>query len=155
MHLKSSALCMVGVAGVLALAGCGGASSVASSNSATSARARPRPLVVYAAEGYDQAMVTAFQKATGIPTRLYDDHTGIVLAKVQAEQNNPHWGVLWCDGNIAHAFGRAGAATARSLPAAQPHSGGQCPGPRRPRLSTPAAWPSPLLISSTYDIIEQ
>jgi iron(III) transport system substrate-binding protein len=101
MHLKSRALCLVGVAGALALAGCGSSSNATSSGVATSAKARPRPLVVYAAEGYDQAMVTAFQKATGIPTRLYDDHTGIVLAKVQAEQNNPHWGVLWCDGNIA------------------------------------------------------
>jgi iron(III) transport system substrate-binding protein len=101
MHRKSIASCILGIAGALALAGCGGSSSVASSNSASNANARPRTLVVYAAEGYDQAMVTAFQKATGIPTRLYDDHTGIVLAKVQAEQNNPHWGVLWCDGNIA------------------------------------------------------
>jgi iron(III) transport system substrate-binding protein len=101
MPLKSTALCVVGISAVLALTGCGGSNSAASSDPVGGAKAASPTLVVYAAEGYDQAMVTAFQKATGIPTRLYDDHTGIVLAKVQAEQNNPHWGVLWADGNIA------------------------------------------------------
>jgi len=96
--------------GLVALAGCGSSSSASAPSSSGSA-AKPAgaasshpgatPLVVYAAEGYDQAMVTAFQKATGIPTTLYDDHTGIVLAKIQAEQNNPHWGVVWVDGSIA------------------------------------------------------
>jgi iron(III) transport system substrate-binding protein len=55
--------------------------------------------MVYAALGYDQSVVTAFQKATGIPTKLYDDHTGIVLAKIEAEKNNPQWGVVWMDGD--------------------------------------------------------
>lgn len=59
------------------------------------------PLVVYAAEGYDAAMTAAFQKATGIPTTLYDDHTGIVVAKIEAERSNPQWGLVWLDGDQA------------------------------------------------------
>lgn len=62
------------------------------------------PLVVYAAEGYDSAMTAAFQKATGIPTRLDDDSTGPLLAKVVAEKNNPQWGLLWVDGATAFAL---------------------------------------------------
>jgi len=61
------------------------------------------PLVLYAAEGYDSAMATAFQKATGIPVRLDDDSTGPLLAKVVAERNNPQWGILWVDGATAFA----------------------------------------------------
>ena len=61
------------------------------------------PFVLYAAEGYDSAMATAFQKATGIPVRLDDDSTGPLLAKVVAEKNNPQWGLLWVDGATAFA----------------------------------------------------
>lgn len=61
------------------------------------------PLVVYAAEGYDQAEVKAFQAATGIPTKLVDHSTGTLLAKMQAEGNNPQWGVFWSDGDAAYA----------------------------------------------------
>ena len=61
------------------------------------------PLVVYAAEGYDQAEVNAFEAATGIPTKLVDHSTGTLLAKIQAEGNNPQWGVLWTDGDAAYA----------------------------------------------------
>jgi iron(III) transport system substrate-binding protein len=63
----------------------------------------PVPLVVYAAEGYDTTVAKAFQKATGIPTSVYDAHTGIVLSKIQQEKNNPHWGVTWFDGDMAMA----------------------------------------------------
>ncbi len=60
-------------------------------------------LIVYAAEGYDSAMTKAFQTATGIVTKLDDDSTGPLLAKVQAEVNNPQWGLLWVDGDTAFA----------------------------------------------------
>ncbi|HET9015397.1 MAG TPA: extracellular solute-binding protein [Thermomicrobiaceae bacterium] len=72
------------------------ATSSASSGSAV-------PLVVYSAQGYDQAMVNAFQKATGIPTKLVDDSTGPLLARIQAEKSNPQWGLLWVDGDEAFA----------------------------------------------------
>ncbi|MDA8275626.1 MAG: extracellular solute-binding protein [Actinomycetota bacterium] len=84
-----------------ALAACGSSASASSASSTTSAT--PVPLVVYAAEGYDQAEVTAFQKATGIPTKLVDHSTGTLLAKISAERNNPQWGVFWSDGAEAYA----------------------------------------------------
>lgn len=61
------------------------------------------PLVVYAAEGYDQAETQAFQAATGIPTKLVDHSTGTLLAKIQAEGDHPQWGVFWSDGDSAYA----------------------------------------------------
>jgi iron(III) transport system substrate-binding protein len=61
------------------------------------------PLVIYAATGYDQQMVDAFQKATGIQVQLYTDSTGPLLAKIQAEKGNPQWDLLWADGDEAFA----------------------------------------------------
>ncbi|WP_042406208.1 ABC transporter substrate-binding protein [Streptacidiphilus carbonis] len=90
----------VAVAGLAT--GCGG-SAKASTGGSTTASSAPVPLVVYSAQGYDKAMVTAFQKATGIPTKLVDDSTGPLLARVQAERGNPQWGVLWVDGDEAFA----------------------------------------------------
>ncbi len=75
-------------------------SAAAASQSATSTKV---PLVIYAAEGYDSAMAKAFQSATGIPTKLVDHSTGTLLAKIQAEGNNPQWGILWTDGDAAYA----------------------------------------------------
>ena len=61
------------------------------------------PLVVYSAQGYDSTETKAFQAATGIPVQLVDDSTGPLLVKVQAEINNPKWGLLWVDGDEAFA----------------------------------------------------
>jgi iron(III) transport system substrate-binding protein len=58
---------------------------------------------VYSAQGYDADVTKAFTKATGIPVSLVDDSTGPLLTKVAAEKNNPHWGVLWVDGDTAFA----------------------------------------------------
>lgn len=60
-------------------------------------------LVVYSAQGYDSAVVKAFQKATGIPTKLDDNSTGPLLTQIEASKNNPNWGVLWVDGDTAFA----------------------------------------------------
>jgi iron(III) transport system substrate-binding protein len=49
--------------------------------------------------GYDQAVADAFQKSTGIPTKVVDDSTGPLLAKVAAEKSNPQWSLLWADGD--------------------------------------------------------
>ncbi|MFI1916206.1 ABC transporter substrate-binding protein [Nocardia sp. NPDC020380] len=78
-----------------AAAGCGTGGNSTADGSA--------PLVVYSAQGYDKPMVEAFQKATGIPTKLVDDSTGPLLARIQAERANPQWGVLWVDGDEAFA----------------------------------------------------
>ncbi len=70
----------------------------------TSASASSKPtLVVYSAQGYDKAMVAAFQKATGIPTKLDDNSTGPLLTQIEASKNNPNWGLLWVDGATAFA----------------------------------------------------
>lgn len=61
------------------------------------------PLVLYAAEGYDQVIADAFSKATGIKVVLHDDSTGPLLAKVSAEKSNPQFGLLWVDGSTAFA----------------------------------------------------
>jgi iron(III) transport system substrate-binding protein len=60
-------------------------------------------LVVYSAQGYDSAETTAFTKATGIKIALDDDSTGPLLIKVEAEKDNPKWGLLWVDGATAFA----------------------------------------------------
>ena len=99
---RRAALALAAAAMVAGVAtGCG--SSAKETTSSTAASTGPVPLVVYSAQGYDQAMTTAFQKATGIPTKLVDDSTGPLLAKVQAERGNPQWGVLWVDGDEAFA----------------------------------------------------
>ncbi len=91
--LAASAAVLVATA--IALTGCGAATTQASSKKV--------PLIVYAAEGYDANTVAAFQKQTGIPTKLLDDSTGPLLARIQAEINNPQWGLLWVDGDEAFA----------------------------------------------------
>ena len=62
------------------------------------AGAAPPPLVIYGAIGYDVAMGRAFQKATGIPTRVVHMSTGPLLARVAAENRNPQWDIVWLDG---------------------------------------------------------
>ncbi|MDA8329761.1 MAG: extracellular solute-binding protein [Candidatus Dormibacteraeota bacterium] len=91
---RPTALAMGGLA--LILTGCG-------TTAAAHASAKKVPLIVYAAEGYDANTVAAFQARTGIPTQLVDDSTGPLLAKIQAEANNPQWGLLWVDGDEAFA----------------------------------------------------
>jgi iron(III) transport system substrate-binding protein len=70
---------------------------------ATAATTSSVPLVVYSAQGYDSTETTAFQKATGIPVELDDNSTGPLLTKIEAEKNNPKWGLLWVDGATAFA----------------------------------------------------
>jgi len=57
-----------------------------------------QPLVIYSAIGYDADMAKAFQKATGIPVKMVDMSTGPLLARVQAEKQNPQWDIVWFDG---------------------------------------------------------
>jgi iron(III) transport system substrate-binding protein len=87
--------------GVLGLAAC---SSSNASTTHTAAHASAKvPLVVYSAQGYDQAETTAFSKATGIPVKLDDNSTGPLLTQIEASKNNPNWGLLWVDGATAFA----------------------------------------------------
>ena len=77
------------------------ASACGSGTPSTSGGSNKVPLVLYAAEGYDTTVAKAFQKATGIPTTVYDAHTGIVVSKIEQEKNNPQWGVTRFDGDMA------------------------------------------------------
>lgn len=80
------------------------ATVAAATLAATGAFAASQPtLVVYSAQGYDSAMVKAFTKATGIPTKLDDNSTGPLLTQIEASKNNPNWGLLWVDGDTAFA----------------------------------------------------
>lgn len=91
-------------AGIVALLATGcGTSTKSATASPTSGGGAKVPLVLYAAEGYDSAMATAFQKATGIPVKLDDDSTGPLLTKIEAEKNNPQWDLFWVDGDQAFA----------------------------------------------------
>jgi iron(III) transport system substrate-binding protein len=72
-------------------------------STAVAATSSGPPLVVYSAQGYDSTETTAFQKATGITVQLDDDSTGPLLTKIEAEKNNPKWGLLWVDGATAFA----------------------------------------------------
>ncbi|HLI59868.1 MAG TPA: extracellular solute-binding protein [Solirubrobacteraceae bacterium] len=90
--------------GTRAAATGGGSSGHAGASTTPAASSGGRQtLLVYSAQGYDHNTVAAFQKATGIPTKLVDDSTGPLLARIQAEKANPQWGLLWVDGATAFA----------------------------------------------------
>jgi iron(III) transport system substrate-binding protein len=91
---RSLALAMTLAGGSVALAAC----SDAGANPSTAASSSIVPLVVYSAQGYDKVETQAFQQATGIPVSLDDDSTGPLVTKIEAEKNNPKWGLLWVDG---------------------------------------------------------
>jgi iron(III) transport system substrate-binding protein len=114
MHtfLRRAPMAAALVAAALAVTACGSSSSSSSSSPGTTkdaaashsaASGGKQTLLVYSAQGYDKNTVAAFQKATGIPTKLVDDSTGPLLARIQAEKSNPQWGLLWVDGNEAFA----------------------------------------------------
>lgn len=65
----------------------------------TSAAASGRQLVLYEAEGYAAAVAAAFQKKTGIQVSVVHLPTGGLVAKIEAERSNPHWDVVWSDGD--------------------------------------------------------
>ncbi|MHB8659944.1 MAG: ABC transporter substrate-binding protein [Solirubrobacteraceae bacterium] len=109
MVYKLFAAVLLGVIATISLAACGGSSSSSTSRSVTASPAASNTssidskptLLVYSAQGYDKNSVAAFQKVSGIPTKLVDDSTGPLLARIQAERANPQWGLLWVDGNEA------------------------------------------------------
>ncbi len=99
-HARTTAIAALAIVA----AACGSSSkATTSSASASKVPTSKVPLVVYAAEGYDTAVAKAFQDSTGIPTSVYDAHTGIVVSKIEAEKNNPHWSLTWFDGDMAMA----------------------------------------------------
>ncbi len=67
------------------------------------AASNPR-FVLYSSQGYDHASVNAFNATNpGFTVTLNDNSTGPLMQQIQAEGNNPKWGVLWVDGASAFA----------------------------------------------------
>jgi iron(III) transport system substrate-binding protein len=56
-------------------------------------------LVLYSAQGYDSTMAKAYTATGAAQVSLVDDSTGNILARIQAEKNNPHWDIVWFDGD--------------------------------------------------------
>lgn len=98
MNAKSALSISAALTAAAGLSACGSTTS-----SSQSSNSKPPTLVVYSAQGYDSATVKAFHEATGLPVVLDDDSTGPLLTKIQAEANNPKWGLLWVDGDEAFA----------------------------------------------------
>lgn len=106
IRVRVSSLCALGLIAVVS--GCGGSASgtVTQSGQLVSAELpasqcdKSQGLTVYSAQGYDSDATKAFQAQTGIQTKLVDDSTGPLLAKIAAEGANPQWDVLWVDGNV-------------------------------------------------------
>ncbi len=91
-------------ASALGVAACGSSEAKnSSSKEKTASSGGKQTLLVYSAQGYSPNGVKAFEKETGIPTKLVEDSTGPLLARIQAEKASPQWGLLWVDGNEAFA----------------------------------------------------
>jgi iron(III) transport system substrate-binding protein len=100
-HVFFAATCLIFV-----LSACGGTStatttpSTGSGSPAASTCNKSTGLTVYSSQGYDSDMTKAFQQQTGITTKLVDDSTGPLVAKIAAEGSNSQWDVVWFDGNV-------------------------------------------------------
>ncbi len=85
------------------LAACGGSTPTTTTTGSTATTAtcnKTTGLTLYSAQGYDNDAAKAFQQQTGITTKLVDDSTGNLLAKIAAEGSHPQWDVTWFDGNV-------------------------------------------------------
>jgi iron(III) transport system substrate-binding protein len=106
LMLRRSVLFFTLLSLVTLLAACGGSTTISNSSttptSGTTAATcdKSTGLTVYSAQGYDSDATKAFQQQTGITTKLVDDSTGNLLAKIAAEGSNPQWDVTWFDGNV-------------------------------------------------------
>lgn len=101
-----AAAVLMGLA-LIAFSGCGGAAPTTTNTGSGPAKElaasqcdKSTGLTVYSSQGYDSDATKAFQQQTGIQTKLVDDSTGPLVAKIAAEGNNPQWDVVWFDGNV-------------------------------------------------------
>ena len=102
--MKSRRMRRLAASGGIAAAAVGVAGVGLFATLGTATAASHPTLVVYSAQGYDKAMVAAFHaKYPQIPVTLNDNSTGPLLTQIEAEKNNPHWGLLWVDGTTAFA----------------------------------------------------
>ena len=100
IRARTSSLCMLGL--IVVVSGCGAstagtttaAGQLVSAELPASQCDKTQGLTVYSSQGYDSDSTKAFQAQTGIQTKLVDDSTGPLLAKIAAEGANPQWDVL-------------------------------------------------------------
>lgn len=91
-------------ASAIGVAACGSSEAKNSSTkekttaSSTGSSSGKQTLLVYSAQGYSPNGVKAFEKETGIPTKLVENSTGPLFARIQAEKSSPQWGLFWVDG---------------------------------------------------------
>ncbi len=74
------------------------AASAASATETVTGEGSKQTLIVYSAQGYAPNSVKAFEEETGIPTKLVENSTGPLFARIQAEKASPQWGLFWVDG---------------------------------------------------------
>src|SRR5258708_2520658 len=99
-RLQQASFFLTAICLILLLSACGGNGANTSTSSSAATCDKSTGLTLYSAQGYDSDIAKAFQAQTGITTKLVDDSTGNLLAKIAAEGNNPHWDVTWFDGNV-------------------------------------------------------
>lgn len=86
--------------GTASTASTGGTTAGTSGTASATTCDKATGFTLYSAQGYDSDAAKAFQQQTGIRTKLVDDSTGNLLAKISAEGSNPQWDVAWFDGNV-------------------------------------------------------
>jgi iron(III) transport system substrate-binding protein len=99
-RLQQASFFLTAICLILLLSACGGNGANTSTSSSAATCDKSTGLTLYSAQGYDSDIAKGFQAQTGITTKLVDDSTGPLLAKIAAEGNNPHWDVTWFDGNV-------------------------------------------------------
>jgi iron(III) transport system substrate-binding protein len=112
-RIKGTLSLIVAIVLVLVLSACGKTvqpsasttpavpSDTAKSTGANNANTNAKPakeIALYVAEGFDKALATGFEEKTGTKVNIVHVATGDLIAKIQAERNNPHWDVTWFDG---------------------------------------------------------
>ncbi|WP_163582934.1 extracellular solute-binding protein [Gracilibacillus saliphilus] len=97
MHVKMMKLCiiLVAISSVLLLAACGNSESK-SAKGETSEKAEEGngPLVLYANDLTDY-IADMFEEATGYKMEVVHGGGGEILSRMEAEQGNPQWDVVW------------------------------------------------------------
>lgn len=95
----AAALALAAVCGITAC-GSGAASSAGAApvGSQVAAGTAAVPLTLYEADNYAPAVAKGFTAKTGIPVKVVHEPTGALLAKIQAERDNPQWTMFWTDG---------------------------------------------------------
>lgn len=102
--MNKSKLITVVLASFLTLASltaCGSSQNASQNTSSGAANSKSKELVVYSTAGYTADVAKVFETKTGIKVKIVSDSAGNLLAKAQAERNNPQWDIMWIEGTGA------------------------------------------------------